>query len=36
VTGYLRPVSNFNKGKKEEYRNRKIYILDKELEAKVS
>jgi ribonucleoside-triphosphate reductase len=28
VTGYLRPVENFNKGKKEEYYNRRKFKLD--------
>lgn len=28
VVGYLRPVKNFNKGKKEEYELRKKYVLD--------
>lgn len=27
VTGYLRPVSNYNKGKKEEYKQRKKYVI---------
>ena len=27
VTGYLRPVQNYNTGKKEEYKNRKKYII---------
>ena len=27
VVGYLRPVKNFNKGKKEEYRLRKKYVI---------
>jgi ribonucleoside-triphosphate reductase len=27
VVGYLRPVQNYNKGKREEYRNRKKYVL---------
>lgn len=27
VTGYLRPVKNFNKGKKEEYANRKMFKI---------
>mgnify|MGYP003585957681 CR=1 FL=1 len=30
VVGYLRPVKNFNKGKKEEYAQRKAYVLDQE------
>lgn len=25
VCGYFRPVSNWNKGKKEEYKQRKVY-----------
>jgi ribonucleoside-triphosphate reductase len=28
VTGYLRPVKNYNVGKKEEYRERKKYVID--------
>ena len=32
VVGYLRPVQNFNKGKREEYDNRKKYVIkDEEL-----
>jgi len=31
VTGYLRPVSNFNKGKKEEYINRRKFVINEEL-----
>ena len=27
VTGYFRPVSNWNKGKKEEFRERKTYVV---------
>jgi ribonucleoside-triphosphate reductase len=27
VTGYLRPVSNYNKGKKEEYTNRRKFVI---------
>ena len=27
VVGYLRPVQNFHKGKKEEYRLRKKYVI---------
>jgi ribonucleoside-triphosphate reductase len=30
VVGYLRPVNNFNKGKKEEYIQRKKYIMKEE------
>ncbi|NLO93004.1 MAG: ribonucleoside triphosphate reductase [Clostridiaceae bacterium] len=29
VVGYLRPVANYNKGKREEYRTRKKFVLDK-------
>lgn len=28
VVGYLRPVENFNAGKKEEYRNRKVFVIN--------
>ena len=28
ITGYYRPVQNWNKGKKEEFRHRKTYIVD--------
>ena len=28
VVGYLRPVQNFNKGKKEEYAQRKKYVIN--------
>ena len=27
VTGYLRPVENYNQGKKEEYMERKKYLI---------
>ena len=27
VTGYMRPVRNWNKGKKEEFKNRKPYQI---------
>lgn len=27
VVGYLRPVQNFNRGKQEEYRQRKKYVI---------
>ena len=30
VVGYLRPVQNFNKGKKEEYAQRKKYVIKEE------
>jgi ribonucleoside-triphosphate reductase len=30
VVGYLRPVQNFNKGKKEEYAHRKKYVIKEE------
>lgn len=30
VTGYLRPINNFNKGKKAEYMDRKKYVIRKE------
>lgn len=30
VVGYLRPVQNFNKGKKEEYAERKKYVIKEE------
>ena len=28
VCGYFRPVQDWNKGKKEEFRNRKVYKAD--------
>ena len=28
VCGYFRPVSNWNKGKKEEFKDRKTFALD--------
>lgn len=28
VVGYLRPVANYNKGKREEYRTRKKFVID--------
>jgi len=31
VTGYLRPISNYNKGKKEEYTNRRKFVIKEEL-----
>ena len=33
VTGYLRPVANFNDGKKQEYRDRVKYRLPEEVTA---
>jgi len=30
VVGYLRPVDNYNKGKKEEYFLRKKFVLDEQ------
>lgn len=33
VVGYLRPVQNFNKGKKEEYRERKKYVIKETVAA---
>ena len=29
VTGFFRPVQDWNKGKKAEYKNRKLYSLNK-------
>lgn len=29
VTGYFRPVANWNKGKKQEFKDRKVYDLNK-------
>ena len=29
IVGYYRSVKNWNKGKKEEYRQRKTFVLDK-------
>jgi ribonucleoside-triphosphate reductase (formate) len=34
IVGYHRPVQNWNKGKKEEYKQRKTYSLNKSLESK--
>lgn len=31
VVGYLRPVANYNKGKKEEYYTRKKFVLDEQV-----
>ncbi|NLY18554.1 MAG: ribonucleoside triphosphate reductase, partial [Clostridiaceae bacterium] len=31
VTGYLRPVSNYNKGKREEYFNRRKFVIKREV-----
>lgn len=33
VTGYMRPVSSWNKGKREEFKDRKSYSIEKELES---
>ena len=33
IVGYLRPVQNWNIGKKEEFRERKVYSAEKALEA---
>lgn len=30
VVGWLTPVKNFNKGKAEEFKDRKVYKVDKE------
>ncbi len=30
VVGYIRPVSGWNKGKKEEFKNRKTYKIKEE------
>jgi ribonucleoside-triphosphate reductase len=32
VVGYLRPVANYNSGKKEEYMERKKFVLEKDTE----
>ena len=29
VTGYFRPVKNWNRGKREEFKDRKTYSLEK-------
>lgn len=29
VTGYMRPVNTWNKGKREEFKDRKTYLLEK-------
>ena len=31
VTGYFRPVKNWNRGKREEFKDRKTYDLDEAL-----
>jgi ribonucleoside-triphosphate reductase len=31
VTGYFRPVKNWNRGKREEFKDRKSYNLDEAL-----
>jgi len=31
IVGYFRPTSNWNKGKKEEYKDRVVYSVDKSL-----
>jgi len=33
VVGYLRPIQNWNKGKQEEFKERKEYSIKKALEA---
>ncbi len=33
IVGYLRPVKNWNIGKQEEFRERKVYDAKKALEA---
>jgi anaerobic ribonucleoside-triphosphate reductase len=32
IVGYIRPVSQWNKGKKQEFKDRKTYINGKELD----
>lgn len=34
VVGYIRPIKNFNKGKKEEYNERKKYVIKEEVKCK--
>ena len=34
IVGYLRPVQNWNKAKKEEFKQRKNYVIEIEEEAK--
>jgi anaerobic ribonucleoside-triphosphate reductase len=34
ITGYYRPIQNWNEGKTEEYKERKLYDIDKSLEHK--
>ena len=36
ITGYYRPVQNWNEGKTQEYKNRKEYDMDKAMEIKVT
>ena len=36
VVGYLRPVQQWNKGKKEEFSERKIYSYDKSMKHEIS
>jgi len=33
VVGYMRPVNSWNKGKKEEFKERKMYSEDKAMEV---
>ncbi len=33
VCGYFRPVKNWNKGKKEEFKDRKTYVVRTQKEA---
>ncbi len=33
VTGYIRPTSNWNRGKKEEFKDRKMYDVGKAKET---
>ena len=36
ITGYYRPVQNWNEGKAQEYKNRKLYDIDNSREMPVS
>jgi anaerobic ribonucleoside-triphosphate reductase len=36
VVGYFRPVTDWNKGKKEEFKDRKTYLADSAAKCKVA
>lgn len=36
VCGYHRPVKNWNKGKKEEFKDRKVYLVHADVKIRVA